>query len=170
MRLGIKGKQVLGVTTIVALIVAGLSLMHLAELARVKLDESRSRAELLANAVYHRAREVVASGSDPALALAADPGLRSILESSLYSPNVTFAALVDVDGKAVAHADPAFESQLLRAAPTLDSLLATSSLTQLREIYAEQGRNFEVPAALVSARRRRVRIDSDRGLDAADPA
>jgi signal transduction histidine kinase len=143
MRLGIKGKQVLGVTTIVALIVAGLSLMHLAELARVKLDESRSRAELLANAVYHRAREVVASGKDPALALAADPGLRSILESSLYSPNVTFAALVDVDGRAVAHADPTSEGQPLRAAPTLDSLLASSSLTQLREIYAEQGRNLE---------------------------
>ena len=143
MRLGIKGKQVLGVTTIVALIVAGLSLMHLAELARVKLDESRSRAELLANAVYHRAREVVASGKDPALALAADPGLRSILESSLYSPNVTFAALVDVDGRAVAHADPTSEGQQLRAAPTLDSLLASSSLTQLREIYAEQGRNLE---------------------------
>jgi len=143
MRLGIKGKQVLGVTTIVALIVAAVSLMHLAELARVKLDESRSRAELLANAVYHRAREVVASGNDPAPALAADPGLRSILESSLYSPNVTFAALVDVNGKAVAHADPTFEGQPLRAAPTLDSLLASSSLTQLREIYAEQGRNVE---------------------------
>jgi len=143
MRLGIKGKQVLGVTTIVALIVAALSLMHLAELARVKLDESRSRAELLANAVYHRAREVVASGNDPALALAADPGLRSILESSLYSPNVTFAALVDVNGRAVAHADPTSEGQPLRAAPTLDSLLASSSLTQLREIYAEQGRNLE---------------------------
>src|SRR6185503_4843987 len=143
MRLGIKGKQVLGVTTIVATIVAALSLMHLGELARVKLDESRSRAELLANAVYHRAREVVASGSDPAAALAADPGLRSILESSLYSPNVTFAALVDVDGKPVAHADPASEGQPLRAAPTLDSLLASSSLTQLREIYAEQGRNLE---------------------------
>src|SRR5215510_9920146 len=111
MRVGIKGKQVLGVTTIVALIVAGLSLMHLAGLARVQLDESRSRAELLANAVYHRAREVVASasGSDPAAALRVDPGLRSILESSLYSPNVTFAALVDVNGNAVAHADPTLE-------------------------------------------------------------
>ena len=95
MRLGIKGKQVLGVTTVVALTVAALSLMHLGELARVKLFESHSRAELLANAVYHRARQVVESGTDPGPALAADSGLRSILESSLYSPNVTFAALVD---------------------------------------------------------------------------
>jgi hypothetical protein len=55
MRLGIKGKQVLGVTTIVALIVAGLSLMHLASW-RAKLDESPAVSRLLANAVYHRAR------------------------------------------------------------------------------------------------------------------
>ena len=43
MRLGIKGKQVLGVTTIVGAMVIVLSLMHLAQLARVNLDESRSR-------------------------------------------------------------------------------------------------------------------------------
>jgi len=143
MRLGIKSKQVLGVTTIAGLIVVALSLMHLAELARINLDESRARAELLANAVYHRARLVVASGSDPAVALNADPGLRSILEATLYSPNVTFAALVDADGRVVAHADPTFEGRPFRAAPPLDSLLARSSMIQLREIYAEQGRNFE---------------------------
>lgn len=143
MRLGIKGKQVLGVTTIVGLIVGALSLMHLAELARVNLDESRARAELLANAVYHRARQVVASASDPAVALNADPGLRSILEASLYSPNVTFAALVDADGRVVAHADPTLEGRPLPSAPPLDSLLGRSSMVQLRAIYAEPGRNFE---------------------------
>ena len=56
MRLGIKGKQVLGVTTIVGAIVVVLSVMHLARLAQVRLDESRARAELLANAIFHRAR------------------------------------------------------------------------------------------------------------------
>ena len=48
MRLGIKGKQVFGVTTIVGAVVVGLSLMYLARLAQVSLDESRARAELLA--------------------------------------------------------------------------------------------------------------------------
>jgi hypothetical protein len=77
MRLGIKGKQVLGVTIIVGAVVVVLSLMHLAGLATVSLDESRARAELLANAIYHRAREVVADTVDPYQALHADPGLRS---------------------------------------------------------------------------------------------
>src|SRR4051812_14277269 len=106
MRLGIKGKQVLGVTSIVGAIVIGLSVMHLAQLARVRLDESGARAELLANAIFHRAHVVVGAGADPYVALRNDSGLRSILESSLYSDNVTFAAIVDTHGLVVAHADP----------------------------------------------------------------
>src|ERR1700730_16536801 len=103
MWLGIKGKQVLGVTTIVGAVVVVLSLLDLARLAQVSLDESRARAELLANAIYHRARQVVVEGVDPYQALRSDPGLRSILESSLYSKNVTFAAIADVNDVAVVH-------------------------------------------------------------------
>src|SRR2546427_397860 len=94
MRLGIKGKQVLGVTSIVGAIVVILSMLDLSRLASVSLDESRARADLLAKTIYQRAREVVGAGADPYVALKADPGLRSILESSVYSKDVTFAALV----------------------------------------------------------------------------
>ena len=83
--LGIKGKQVLGVTSIVGAVVVVLSLLHLATLARVGLEESRARAELLANAIFHRAQLVVAEGADPYEALRGDPGLRSILASSLLA-------------------------------------------------------------------------------------
>ena len=65
MRLGIKGKQVLGVTSIVVVVVVVLSVLHLARLASVGLDESRARAELLSNAVYHRAQQVVVAGAEP---------------------------------------------------------------------------------------------------------
>src|SRR5712675_2095755 len=105
MRLGIKGKQVLGVTSIVGVVVVVLSVMHLARLAEVRLDESRARAELLANAIFHRAHAVVGAGADPYVALRDDSGLQSILQSSLYSDNVTFAAIVDTRGIVVAHAD-----------------------------------------------------------------
>jgi signal transduction histidine kinase len=143
MRLGIKGKQVLGVTAIVGAVVVVLSVLHLARLASVSLDESRARAELLANAIYHRAQQVVGAGADPLAALRADPGLRSILESSLYSDNVMYAALVDVRGVAVAHADPSLEGQMLPPAGDLRTLLARSRLAQLRAIYASQGQNLE---------------------------
>src|SRR5688572_15715547 len=146
MRLGIKGKQVLGVTSIVGAVVVLLSLLYLADLARVSLQESRARAELVANAIYHRAAQVVTVDADQAAAYRAlqnDPGLRSILESSLYSKNVTFAAIVDVNGTAVAHADPAREGQPLPVGGDLGELVARPSRSQLRAIYTGQGQNLE---------------------------
>src|SRR5262245_63528079 len=133
MRLGIKGKQVLGVTSIVGVVVVILSLIHLSRLASVGLEESRARAQLLANAIFHRAREVVSEGDDPYHALRADPGLRAILESSLYSKNVTSAAIVDVKGLAVADAFRQ-EDQQLPPGEDLAALLARPAISQLAAI------------------------------------
>ena len=143
MHLGIKGKQVLGVTSIVGAVVVLLSVLHLARLASVSLDESHARAELLANAIYHRAQKVVGGGAEPLLSLRDDPGLRSILESSLYSKNVTYAALVNVRGLAVAHADTALEGQVLPAGGDLAKLLERKPLSQLIAIYSSPGQNLE---------------------------
>jgi signal transduction histidine kinase len=149
MHLGIKGKQVLGVTTIVGAMVIVLSLMHLAQLAQVSLDESRARADLISKAVYQRAREVVGEGSDPYDALRSDPGLRSILQSSLYSKNVTYAAIVDAHGVTVAHADPSQEGSVLPPTGDLEVLLQRSPLQQLRAIYSGQGRNLDLSQVLL---------------------
>jgi len=113
-RLGIKGKQVLGVTVIVGLIVLLLSGLYLARIAQVRLDETAAQAEALAKAIYHRASEVVTGDVDPVRVLATDVGLRSLLVASLYSKDVTFAAIVDANGVAVAHADRSLEGRPLR--------------------------------------------------------
>jgi signal transduction histidine kinase len=149
MRLGIKGKQVLGVTTIVGAVVVVLSLRHLARLAQVSLDESRARAELLGNAIYHRAREVVADQADPYAALHADPGLRSLLEASLYDNNVTFAAIVDAQGLAAVHAEPSQEGLPVPVAADLNELLTRTSFRQLSAIYRDQGRNLDYAQPLL---------------------
>src|SRR5262245_11106318 len=106
MRLGIKGKQVLGVTSIVTAVVVLLSVLYLSKLASIHLLESRGRAQFIANAIFQRAREVVSAGGDPSQALRTDPGLQSVLVSSYYSPDVSFAAIVDVNGIALVHTDP----------------------------------------------------------------
>jgi signal transduction histidine kinase len=149
MRLGIKGKQVLGVTSIVGVVVMGVSVLHLSRLAWVSTDESRARAELLANAIFHRARDLVADGADPFKAVRTDPGLRSVLESSLYSKNVTFAAIVDTRGLAVAHTDPLLEGQLLPAGGDLTRLVGRSPLQQLLAIYSSEGENLELREPLL---------------------
>src|SRR5471030_2039753 len=114
-RLGIKGKQVLGVTSVVGAVVVILSALHLGNLARVGLAESQARAELLTGAIFNRAREVVVPGVDPLEALRRDAGLRSILASSLAAKNVAFAAIADLGGRAVFHGDPSLEGQPLPA-------------------------------------------------------
>src|SRR6478735_3254936 len=103
--MSIKAKQVAGVTTLVVVVVLGLSAYHLATLARLSLQETAARGEMLAQAIFQRASQVVAQGgADPYEALRADGGVRSIIESSTaYSPNVTYAAIVNKDGIAVAH-------------------------------------------------------------------
>ena len=153
MRLGIKGKQVLGVTSIVGAVVVLLSLLYLAGLARVSLEESRARAELVANSIFHRAREVAVTaanggdgGVDPGAAYRAlrdDAGLRSILESSLYSKNVTFAAIVNTGNVAVLHTDRAREGEVLSAGGDLAELVGRSPLARLLGIYSGQGQNLE---------------------------
>jgi signal transduction histidine kinase len=131
------------VTTIVGVLVIVLSAIDLARVARVSLDESSARAELLANAIFHRAREVIRDDVDPYRALATDSGLRSILEASLYSKNVTYAAIVNTDGIAVVHADRAMEGRALRPGGDFALLLSRPQLSQLRVLYSDQGRNLE---------------------------
>ena len=142
-RIGIKAKQVVGVTSIVGTVVVVLSLFHLATLANVRLEESRARAEQLANAVLQRARLVVAGGADWNQALRGDPGLRSILESAFLTQNLTFAAIADLQDVAVAHADPSLEGQPVPPGGDLVTELSRSGLAQLRTIYTGQGRNLE---------------------------
>src|SRR6266480_256496 len=115
MRLGIKAKQIAAVTAIVGLAVLGLSAVHVTRLAGVVLHESQARGELLSNAIFHRAREVVlAGGADTVYAaLRNDPGLRAILESSIYGESVTEASILDTQGVVRASSDRALEGKPL---------------------------------------------------------
>ncbi len=142
MRLGIKGKQVLGVTIIVGAVVVILSLLQLATIARVELEESRARAELVTDAIRDRAIDVVAGGSDPHQALQDDPGLRSILQSALQPKNVTFAAIADVNDVAVV-TDPTLAGGPIPTADNLDTLLSQGALARLAAVYAGSGRMLE---------------------------
>ena len=149
MRLGIKGKQIAGVTAIVGLAVVVLSALNVARLGRVVLTESASRGQLLTNAIFHRAREVVLSTDDPAGALRADPGLRAILEASIYGESVTDAAIVDQTGTVIAASDPTREGMVQPRRADMASLVARDSLEQLRVIYSQDGQTLEVNQPMI---------------------
>ena len=102
MRLGIKGKQVLGVTSIVGAVVVILSLLHLA-----RLGQRGARGEPCSRRTARQRDLPPCPGSGERgrrsvlMPLRADSGLRAILESNVYSKNMIFAAIVDVRGLTV---------------------------------------------------------------------
>jgi len=160
MRLNIKTKQVLGVTSTVGAVVVALSLYHLGALAKFSLEESKARGLLLSRAVYQRAQGITPKAADAYVALREDAGLKSILESSIYSRDVTDAAIVDPSEKIVAHYDVSRIDRVLPPRQQVDDLLALSSLRQLWVIFTDPGHDVEVrePLLLNSRRFGAIRI------------
>ena len=144
MRLGIKGKQIAGVTAIVGVAVTALSGLYVTRLSAVVLHESHARGQLLSSAIFHRAREVVTGSSDPYAALRDDPGMRSILESSIYGESVTGASILDSRGIVAASSDPSRVGEQHAGRPDLAELVEQSGLQQLRVIYGRDGQTLEV--------------------------
>ena len=144
MQLTIRVKQIAAVTAIVGLSVVGLSVLHVTRLAQVGLHESQARGELLANAIFHRVRQLVATSPDPYSALRTDPGLLALLQSSIYGESVTDAAISDPAGIIVADSDIARVGQRLPTRPDLAELIDASALDQLRVIYARDAGTHEV--------------------------
>lgn len=146
--MSIKAKQVAGVTTLVVVIVAILSGYHLSTLSRFLLSETASRAELLSQALFQRARIVVRERpSAPYQALRDDGGIRAILESSGYSENVTYAAIVDPDGVAIA-AFPTRDGAEIPEQEDFGKIVTLSVLPQLEAVYSD--RTFEVRQPLLA--------------------
>src|SRR5687767_6925243 len=105
MRLGIRAKQIAGVTTIIGVTVVALSGLYVTQLAEAVLGENEKIAQLLAKQIYQRAFEVARQAGDPYDALRRDPGLRSILQSTIYGDVLSGAAIIDTNGLVVASDD-----------------------------------------------------------------
>jgi len=113
--------------------------------ARVRLEESDARGQLLARAIYQRAFAVIPDALDPYAALRDDGGVRAILESSIYSKGVTYAAIVDATGSVIAQYPPEqISSPMREAVPLLGDFVKQGAIAQLREIFFGDGRTFEV--------------------------
>ena len=131
-------------------IVVIMSAYQLVTLARLNLEATQVSAEMLARAVYQRARAVVPpAGTDLATALRQDGGIRSILEAGVgYTPNAVYAAIVDANGIAIAHGFPSQEGQLLPEQEELGRVIERGSYAQLKAVYSEH--TYEVRQALLA--------------------
>jgi signal transduction histidine kinase len=160
MRIGIRTKQVAGVTAVVALAAMALSTWYVASLARFLLEDSRSNAELLAKTIYQRTFEVVSRGGDPIVALQADDGLRNILEATAYSEWVEYAVIVDPSEQIITDADKARVGTTLGPKNSLDDLITQGPVAQLRAIYTPGGRTLEIREPLAELGSIRVGVST----------
>src|SRR5688572_7458204 len=144
MRLSIRAKQIVGVTAIVGLAVIALSALHVTRLARVGLHESGARGQLLANAIFHRVRQIVSDSPEPYKAIQTDPGLLALLQSSIYGESVTDAVILDPRGGIVAASDAARVGQRLGPRADFEALLDAPAWEQLRVIYSSDAGTREV--------------------------
>ncbi|HXD74933.1 MAG TPA: ATP-binding protein [Vicinamibacterales bacterium] len=126
-----------------------LSAYYLSSLARVRFEESQAHGEFLADAIFHRAQAVVRTGDDPVSALGSDDGLQSILESSLYAKQLTYAAIVGTDGKAIAHSDKSLVGQSMPSYEDSSALTGRGPIALIRAVYTQGGKIFEIRRPLL---------------------
>lgn len=126
MRLTLRFREVLAVTTVVLLVVAVATVAHLASVARITLRSAAEEGELLARQLFHQSSRVLAASRRTSpVTLRRDPGIRVLLEGIVgYSHTVVYAAIVDPAGNAVVHSNPALEGKLLPPREGLETVLA----------------------------------------------
>jgi PAS domain-containing protein len=150
MPLSIKTKQVAAVTAIVGLAVVVVSAWYVSSLAGYVLSETQARAKLIGDAVRHRMQQVVGTGEDPLGALRTDDGLAAVLQASLYSENVMYAAVVDTRGLIINHSDRA-RIDTRSTTPTLDlsRLVEAGPFERARALWASEAfYEFRYPLVL----------------------
>jgi signal transduction histidine kinase len=149
--MSIKAKQVAGVTTLVAVIVAALSAYNLAALARLSLSETATRGDILAKAIFQRARDIVPQGgANPYETIRNDSAIRRMIESfAADERRVTYVAITDTDGIAVAHLFPSLEGERMEERENLNTLVKAGPYEQLSAVYASD-RPIEVVVPMLA--------------------
>jgi PAS domain S-box-containing protein len=131
---GFRGKQIATLTLVAAAVALATSLVNLAALARVTVGESRSRAELLAETLYHQASRVIREHGRGGIeeALASDPSLATFAEGVVgYSPTIMYVAITGSEDRALVHSNPAARAGTLSSAPSLSEFAEKGPFTQL---------------------------------------
>jgi signal transduction histidine kinase len=150
--LSIKAKQVAGVTTLVVVVVFAMSGWQMATLLRLRLEQTQSGAELLADSIFQRAFSVVSTDpADPYAALREDGGIRSILLASIAyteGQNILYTAITRPDGIAIVHSSPEFEGQPMLSQEEFGPIVDAGPIDQARAVYSE--RRFEVRRTILS--------------------
>jgi len=134
MALGIRGKEVLGVTLLVLLIVSLMTVVHLSTTTRLVVQDAAEKGHLQARQIFSGSTRALTRGmgSRPEDALRRDPELRALLDSSIgYSPHLLYAMITDRSDTILVHSQRSREGQKAGARPQIQQLAEMNPLKQL---------------------------------------
>ncbi|MGH7333213.1 MAG: ATP-binding protein [Candidatus Rokuibacteriota bacterium] len=132
--MGVRAKEAIAITLLTFLVAATTSLVHLAQLSRVVVEEEARQADLIARQVSAQANRALASapGRDPRRILRQSPELRSLLEATVgISANLLDVMIVDRDGLVVTHSERPKEGATAPHRLALGELLAVDPVRRL---------------------------------------
>ncbi len=141
--MGFRGKQIATLTLVAGAVALATSLMNATSLARLGVAEIQSRAELLAQTLYHQASRIIREPAEEDIrtALRSNAALRSDVDAMVgYSPTTLYVAITDELGVAILHSDPRQEGVFL---VTADSLSGFANRSPLAQVWA-LGRGHQV--------------------------
>jgi PAS domain S-box-containing protein len=131
---GFRGKQIATLTLVAATVALATSVVNLSALARLSVDETRSRAELLAETLYHQASRVIRQHGRDGIeeALSQDPSLASYAEGVVgYSPTIMYVVITGATDIALVHSTPTAKGEPVPPAPSLAAFAEENPLEQL---------------------------------------
>ena len=134
MRVGIRTKEAVAITLLTFLVAATTSLVHLAQLGRVVVEEETRQADLIARQVSAQANRALAStpGRDPRRILRQSPELRGLLDATVgISSNLLDVMIADREGVVVAHSERPKEGAMAPRRLALAELLALDPVRRL---------------------------------------
>jgi hypothetical protein len=108
MRLGIRAREAIAVTLLTFLVAVTASLVHLAQLSRVVVEEDARQADLIARQISAQANRALAAAParEPWRALRESAELRGLIDASLgVSPHLVDVMIVDEWGRVVIHGE-----------------------------------------------------------------
>jgi len=146
--LGIKAKQIGGVTLIVGLAVVGLSLLYVTFVAGTLITAASESGGFVADTVFERAKHVVSGAADPWAAIAADKGLSAIFTASYGQPNITYVTICNAGSLVVVSSIPNLEDRPPPATAELSTLTELPRLRQLMALYLEDARTYDIQRRL----------------------
>jgi len=141
MTLGVRGKEVLGVTLLVLLIVSLMTVVHLSTITRLVVRDAAEKGNLQARQIFSGSTRALARANlpSPREALRRDRELRALLESSIgYSPHLLYAMITDRSDTILLHSQRSREGQKAAARPQIEKLLEMNPLRQFLLLARER--------------------------------